>query len=105
MSEWISVTQCPTSDTSLNTREPNEPSLSQITACSETSDEFSADSVARKLQFFNELPDYIRKLERKKLAAERSRDAKGRKILDLEAEVERQVLPDLTARDTEASKG
>jgi hypothetical protein len=93
MSEWISVTQCPTSDNSLNTsargREPNEPSMSQDTACSETSEEFSADSVARKLHFFNGLPDYIRKLDRRKLAAERSRDAKGRKILDLEAEVER----------------
>jgi len=83
MSKWINVPQ------SLCERETKEPSMSQNTVCSEISEEFSADSVARNLQFFNELPDYIRKLERRKLAAERSRDAKSQKILDLEAEVER----------------
>jgi len=63
--------------------------MSQETDCSAISEDFSADSVARKIQFFNELPDYIRKIERRKVAAEMSRDAKARKILDLQAEIER----------------
>jgi hypothetical protein len=63
--------------------------MSQETACSEISEELSADSVAKKLELFNRIPDYIRKLERRKVAAEMSRDAKARKIVHLESEVER----------------
>jgi hypothetical protein len=63
--------------------------MSQETICSDVSEELSADSVARKLESLNQLPEYIRKLERRKVAAEKSRDMKARKIADLEAEVAR----------------
>ena len=61
--------------------------MSQETAYSDVSEELSADHVAKQLQSLNQLPEYIRKLERRKRAAEMSRDAKGQKIANLEAEV------------------
>ena len=76
--------------TSITSSIPDEgPSMSQETAFFDISEELSADAIAKKLQSLNQLPEYIRKLERKKKAAELSRDAKGRKIADLEAEVKR----------------
>lgn len=63
--------------------------MSQETACSEISEELSADSIALKLQDLNKLPGYIRKLEKRKVAAEMSRDAKARKIVHLEAEIQK----------------
>lgn len=66
------------------------PSLSQESISRE---EITADSVEEMVQSLSGLPAYIRKLERRKIAAEKSRDAKANKIQALEAEVERCVLP------------
>ncbi|KZT10955.1 uncharacterized protein LAESUDRAFT_358870 [Laetiporus sulphureus 93-53] len=51
----------------------------------------SADAVAAYLDGLAELPDYIRKLERKQAAAQKSHEIKTRRIADLEAENERLV--------------
>lgn len=68
------------------------PSPSQETLDGEEIKELSADYVEETVKSLGGLPAYLRKLERRKIAAEKSRDAKANKIRALEAEVERYVL-------------
>ncbi|KAJ3500606.1 hypothetical protein NLJ89_g9721 [Agrocybe chaxingu] len=68
------------------------PSSSQETLDGEDQEELSADLIAKLVQPLGGIPAYIHKLERKKIAAEKSRDIKAAKIVDLEKEVERQYL-------------
>ncbi|KAG5648578.1 hypothetical protein DXG03_003189 [Asterophora parasitica] len=49
----------------------------------------SADWIASTISGLNDIPEYLRKLERKALAAERSNIAKARRIANLEERVER----------------
>ncbi|KAF4620632.1 hypothetical protein D9613_000435 [Agrocybe pediades] len=58
--------------------------------------ELTADSISEMLNKLAGTPQLVRKLERRKIAAEKSRDAKASKIAMLEAEVER-----LKAREKE----
>ncbi|CAA7261723.1 unnamed protein product [Cyclocybe aegerita] len=74
----------------------NMPFSSQETLDGEDQEELSADLIAKLVQPLGDIPAYIRKLERKKVAAEKSRDIKAAKIVDLEKEVER-----LKAREKE----
>ncbi|PPR05842.1 hypothetical protein CVT26_010122 [Gymnopilus dilepis] len=67
---------------------------SQVTLSDEET--LSAESIAKMVQRLQGVPDYVRKLERQKTAAEKSRDAKQTKIEHLEAEVAR-----LRAREKE----
>jgi hypothetical protein len=53
--------------------------------------ELSADHIETLLQGLTTIPDYVRKLERKKTAAEKSNNAKARKIAELEGEVQKWV--------------
>jgi len=65
------------------------PPSSQDTIGEHDAQELTADSIQSMLHSFGGIPEYVRKLERKKIAAEKSRDAKATKITHLEAEVER----------------
>ncbi|TBU33849.1 hypothetical protein BD311DRAFT_774322 [Dichomitus squalens] len=49
----------------------------------------SADIVEQQVASFAALPEYIRRLERKERAAQRSAEIKAKKIADLEAEIQR----------------
>lgn len=51
--------------------------------------ELSPDTLLSALDM---IPEYVRKLERKKIAAEKGSDAKAKRIAELEAEVEKYVL-------------
>lgn len=51
----------------------------------------SADTVAAHLQALSALPHYIRKLERKQAASEKSMRMKSKRIAELEEEVRRLV--------------
>jgi len=68
---------------------------SQETIGGEEIKELSSESIEEMVRSLGSLPAYIRKLERRKIAAEKSRDAKTNKIKSLEAEVERYVLSPL----------
>ncbi|RDB24917.1 hypothetical protein Hypma_007738 [Hypsizygus marmoreus] len=59
----------------------------------ELSTELSADTISTLLDRMDGIPDYVRKLERKKIAAEKSNEAKAKRIAELEKEVERSVVP------------
>ncbi len=61
----------------------------QETFTGENTEELSANSIETLLQSLGNIPAYVKKLERRKIAAEKSRDAKANKIASLEAEVER----------------
>lgn len=52
----------------------------------------SSDTISGLLHALGGIPDYVRKLERQKIAADKSNDAKAKRIHDLEAEVERCVI-------------
>ncbi|KAF9529203.1 hypothetical protein CPB83DRAFT_852852 [Crepidotus variabilis] len=67
-------------------QDDDAPGGSQYTLAGDEAQELDADSVRDLLTKLSDLPDYIIKLERKKLAAERSRDIKAKKIADLEQE-------------------
>jgi hypothetical protein len=51
--------------------------------------ELSPDSISTLLSTLDGIPEYLRKLERKKIAAEKSSEAKAKRIAELEAEVEK----------------
>jgi len=68
------------------------PPSSQDTIGGNDAQELTADSIQSMLHSFGGIPEYVRKLERKKIAAEKSRDAKATKIAHLEAEVERYAV-------------
>ena len=61
----------------------------QETFTGENTEELSASSIETLLQSLGNIPAYVKKLEKRKIAAEKSRDAKANKIASLEAEVER----------------
>jgi len=52
-------------------------------------EELSASSIETLLKSLGNIPAYVKKLEKRKIAAEKSRDAKANKIVSLTAEVER----------------
>jgi hypothetical protein len=52
----------------------------------------SPDAISTLLSALYGIPDYARKLERKKIAAEQSSDVKAKRIAELEAEVQRYVV-------------
>jgi hypothetical protein len=54
--------------------------------------ELSPDSISTLLSALDGIPEYVRKLERRKIAAEKSSDAKAKRIAELEAEVEKYVV-------------
>jgi len=71
------------------------PSASQETllnTCGSNNEELTADSIADMLTRLSNTPQLVRKLERRRIAAEKSRDAKASKIASLEAEVERYAI-------------
>ncbi|KAF8904454.1 hypothetical protein CPB84DRAFT_1960841 [Gymnopilus junonius] len=76
------------------------PSYNDVDGCSQVTlsdDEgLTSESITKLAQRLQGLAEYVRKLERKKLAAEKSRDAKDSKIAYLQAEVTR-----LQAREKE----
>jgi len=51
--------------------------------------ELSPDAISTLLRALGGIPEYVRKLERKKMAAEKSSDAKARRIAELEAEIDK----------------
>lgn len=51
----------------------------------------SVEKIASLISLVNTIPDYVRKLERKLVAAERSNHAKAKRISDLELDIERFV--------------
>lgn len=51
--------------------------------------ELSADAISALWSKLDGIPEYVRKLERKKIAAEKSSDAKAKRISELEAELRR----------------
>jgi hypothetical protein len=61
----------------------------QETLTGEDTEELSASVIETLLQSLGNIPAYVKKLERRKIAAEKSRDAKANKIVSLTAEVER----------------
>jgi len=76
---------------------------SQKTESEENAQELTVDSVSNMIRQLGKLPDYVRKLERKKIAAEKSRDAKNTKMVNLQNEVqtlEREITR-LKAREKE----
>lgn len=52
----------------------------------------SPDTISALLGALDGIPEYVRKLERKKIAAEKSSDAKAMKIAELEAEIQKYVV-------------
>ena len=56
------------------------------------SDPLSADRIEQQLASLAGLPEYIRKLERRERAAQKSAEVKAKKIARLEEEVQRCVL-------------
>ena len=58
----------------------------------------SADIVEQQIASLVALPEYIRKLERRERAAQRSAEIKTRKIAQLEAEVQRCVSVEVLRR-------
>jgi len=83
--------------------EENDPFISQSSPSSQVSvassttmwgssgkgAELSPDSISTLLRSLDGIPEYLRKLERKKIAAEKSSEAKAKRIAELEAEVEK----------------
>jgi len=51
--------------------------------------ELSPDAISTLLSAMDGIPEYVRKLERQRIAAEKSCDAKAKKITELEAEVQK----------------
>jgi hypothetical protein len=51
--------------------------------------ELSADAISALWSKLDGIPEYVRQLERKKIAAEKSSDAKTKRISELEAELTR----------------
>jgi vacuolar-type H+-ATPase subunit I/STV1 len=64
-----------------------QPSGSQKTVTSTSGDD--DESIEEIISRLDELPAYIKKLQRKKIAAEKSCEVKSRKIAELQKEVER----------------
>ncbi|KAF8160787.1 hypothetical protein B0H34DRAFT_698062 [Crassisporium funariophilum] len=62
---------------------------SQTTLASDDDGELSADVVSSMIGRLGDIPEYIRKIESRKTAAEKSNDAKNKKIAHLKTEVER----------------
>lgn len=62
---------------------------SQETFIGDNTEELDANSIEILLRSLENIPAYVKKLEIRKIAAEKSRDAKASKIAFLEAEVER----------------
>lgn len=54
--------------------------------------ELSPDIISTLLSALDGIPEYVRKLERKMIAAEKSSDAKTKKITELEAEIQKYVV-------------
>jgi hypothetical protein len=59
--------------------------------------ELSADYITALLQELAAIPYYVRKLERKKLAAEKSNNSKAKRISELEVEIQKCVTLSLSA--------
>ncbi|KAF8973100.1 hypothetical protein BDZ97DRAFT_2053799 [Flammula alnicola] len=77
-----------------NRNAPNTPSYLSGASPQETSrggnvENLTTDGICDLILRLKDVPDFIHKLERKKKAAERSRDIKAKKIIDLEKEIER----------------
>jgi len=81
-SSWLSQPWAPPSPTT-----PAQPSGSQHTVTSTNGDD--DESLEEIISRLHELPEYIKKLRRKKIAAEKSTEVRGRKIVELQKEVER----------------
>ncbi|KAF5380359.1 hypothetical protein D9615_004561 [Tricholomella constricta] len=71
-----------------NSTSMSDPYVSASTSLRNTAG-LSADAIYSLIAGLNDIPDYVRKLERKAIAAERSNLAKARRISDLEEVVER----------------
>lgn len=56
-----------------------------------TAGALSADSIASHLAALQSIPEYVAKLERREKAAQKSAEIKGRKISQLEEELQRCV--------------
>ena len=59
------------------------------------SEEMTPELIGNMVNVFSNVPDYIRKLDRKRIAAERSLEARNNKIQYLEDEVQRLVMKSL----------
>ena len=59
------------------------------------SEEITPELIGNMINVFKNVPDYIRKLDRKRIAAERSLEARNNKIQYLEDEVKRLVMKSL----------
>lgn len=64
-------------------------------ASSLSSGDLMLESIVEMVNNLGNVPDYIRKLDGKRVAAEKSRDVQAKKIQDLEDEVERFVTKHL----------
>ena len=54
---------------------------------------FSADTVQAQIEALASLPEYIRKLEKRERAAQKSVEAKAKRIISLEEQAQRCVFP------------
>jgi len=65
-----------------------------------TPTELSADAISTLVATLNGLPDYVRRMERKRTAAEKGNEAKVKRIAELEAEVEKLKSKNDVLQDT-----